>query len=72
MIYLFGTGKKISISYGGKGLSQSKKDNASVALGRLPKHEVREGFVARLQIDAKTKEVSYYYEEIVIEQNEED
>jgi len=71
MIYLFGTGKNISISFGGKGLSQSKKDNASVALGRLPKHEEREGFIARLQIDAKTKEVTYYYEEIVEQEDEE-
>jgi len=68
MIYLFGTGKSVSIVYNGKYLTEAQKALASVSTGRMPKHEIREGFIARPMVDPETKEIQYYYEEIVEEE----
>jgi len=61
MIYLYGTGNKIKLIFGGHALSDEQKANATLILESLPPTNTPPGKVASMYIDPVTKQFSYVY-----------
>jgi hypothetical protein len=64
MIYFFGTGNSPKIVFGGKGLTEEQKAEATLILENLPPTETPAGKRAKFYIDPVTKEFSYIYEDV--------
>jgi hypothetical protein len=62
MIYFFGTGVSPKVVFGGRGLTEEEKAEATLVLENLPPTETPEGKNAKFYIDPETNEFSYIYE----------
>ena len=68
MIYLFGIKDQVSVITHERYLTEQERANATLVMEELPEPEVREGYYAERFIDPDTKEFSYIYKEVPVEE----